>query len=431
MLPKDFISMKSVFSLFLLISLSLPSFGQWISVGDGFFGNSISQPNPGTVLDIEVFKGNLYAVGEFDSIGSHPIKNYAMWDGQDWQPLPMTGKAEILRVFDDELIMAGNTGLFLPYIDRKMTKWDGLNWSLLSDSSISSPGNEFPINALIEYRSELLIGGAFFGFGSTESRNFIKYNGSNFVKDSVLSEQNLCNVADLDVENETLILSGPCYNQIPPITRSIYTYLDSLVNTNIDLPGNLIVYAGNVFSGNKLLDLTSGTSTFFPISGSFSGAYKVFNGYLYTVGMTGRNIQYLDSNLNIFPIGDTLPLGSEISAIEIFNDELVICGKFEFPGEPEKTSLVKHGNSLPSSIQEELSSNDFSIYPNPTSGLLFVNSNVILNDVKVFNLLGELVFQKYPFSNEFEFDLSFLGPGIFLVYVSSDSSINTSKIVIR
>lgn len=81
------------------------------------------------------------------------------------------------------------------------------------------------------------------------------------------------------------------------------------------------------------------------------------------------------------------------------------------------TSIVQSG-SVGINGFETLS---FSVYPNPTSGLVYLNFHDNL-PIRIYNLLGVLILE----TNVKEIDLSHLSSGTYIVYVPGHSS---SKIV--
>lgn len=83
---------------------------------------------------------------------------------------------------------------------------------------------------------------------------------------------------------------------------------------------------------------------------------------------------------------------------------------------------------------EPLSSNNdfevynFSYYPNPVNGLLFLNSNTEITEVSVFNLIGQKL-NVPTFAQNTQIDLSGLYHGNYLVHVKINESIKVFKIV--
>lgn len=70
----------------------------------------------------------------------------------------------------------------------------------------------------------------------------------------------------------------------------------------------------------------------------------------------------------------------------------------------------------------------FSIYPNPTNGIFFIETEGIINDVTIFDIVGKQILK----SNNKEINLSNFEKGIYFVQVSIDNNIvSTQKIIKR
>lgn len=72
---------------------------------------------------------------------------------------------------------------------------------------------------------------------------------------------------------------------------------------------------------------------------------------------------------------------------------------------------------------------NFSYYPNPTEGILNLNSNETISEVRVVNLLGQVVLIKQVNNNQSIVDLSGLPNAMYLVNVVSESGTKTIRIV--
>jgi len=71
---------------------------------------------------------------------------------------------------------------------------------------------------------------------------------------------------------------------------------------------------------------------------------------------------------------------------------------------------------------------DFSIYPNPATDIVNIQSDDAVKNVSIFNILGKQVYSK---SNENTIDTSSLGSGIYLIKVETSKGNATRKLVIK
>ena len=80
---------------------------------------------------------------------------------------------------------------------------------------------------------------------------------------------------------------------------------------------------------------------------------------------------------------------------------------------------------------EELTKNDWMIYPNPS------NNNTVLHllnaqgTVSICDMQGKIVHIEQVIQNNHTLALSFLNSGMYLVSVSNDKSISTQKLIVR
>lgn len=78
-------------------------------------------------------------------------------------------------------------------------------------------------------------------------------------------------------------------------------------------------------------------------------------------------------------------------------------------------------------------SQEFVIYPNPTNGIFTIQSqsNDVISEVKLFDLLGNQILVKKPTLSSVELDLTSYANGIYIVEVTSSDAIITIKKVIK
>jgi len=73
---------------------------------------------------------------------------------------------------------------------------------------------------------------------------------------------------------------------------------------------------------------------------------------------------------------------------------------------------------LPSFV-EDVSENDFLIYPNPTNDRVYIQSSCPLTSLKVFDFTGRMVMEKYHNETLNSLDLSMLGSGIYFLSINN------------
>ena len=79
--------------------------------------------------------------------------------------------------------------------------------------------------------------------------------------------------------------------------------------------------------------------------------------------------------------------------------------------------------------------NSLSIYPNPSTGKLYLNSTKTINtyEIKVVDITGRIIMTENLFQvgNTAELELNHLNNGIYFVYISSETGNFVEKIVIQ
>ena len=78
---------------------------------------------------------------------------------------------------------------------------------------------------------------------------------------------------------------------------------------------------------------------------------------------------------------------------------------------------------------ENFDSSNFSYYPNPTSAILNLSYDAIIEEVQVFNLLGQQLITNKTKNKEVELDLSTLPTATYFVKIISEGKSKMIKIV--
>lgn len=88
------------------------------------------------------------------------------------------------------------------------------------------------------------------------------------------------------------------------------------------------------------------------------------------------------------------------------------------------------GNCATASINDEQAW-DVSIFPNPTSGHLTINSEMDNYSLQVFDLTGKAVINKNNLSENTQVDLGSLSNGIYMIKLNNGSNQLTKKIIVK
>ena len=72
---------------------------------------------------------------------------------------------------------------------------------------------------------------------------------------------------------------------------------------------------------------------------------------------------------------------------------------------------------------------DFMYYPNPTSNILYIKNGNLIDDVEVYNLLGQQILFTKSTSKEIELNLAMLPSGTYMIKVTAEGKSKTIKIL--
>lgn len=86
----------------------------------------------------------------------------------------------------------------------------------------------------------------------------------------------------------------------------------------------------------------------------------------------------------------------------------------------------------PLSVYNQNSSTDLQLYPNPSTGLITLESEKPIQRLTVFDALGKMVYQENTqYQSQFQIDLSFLPKGLYLVKVEGNGVAGSRKVVLE
>lgn len=71
-----------------------------------------------------------------------------------------------------------------------------------------------------------------------------------------------------------------------------------------------------------------------------------------------------------------------------------------------------------SSIELESNNTQYIVYPNPVSTHINIKTENISNNVKIFNLLGNLIFESIYYDIEFSIDVNDFSKGLYLIDIN-------------
>lgn len=148
----------------------------WSIVGGGFHG-SMDQ-----VVDLEIYKGELYAAGLFNMNDGNAHNYIARWNGTEWNDVgggvTSSGNGQIhdLLVLNDKLYAAGVFTEIGGIPAARIAAWDGTNWCSLGNT----PASSSTIHCLATINHDLYIACGNIFDGNTVN-HIAKWIGGNYV----------------------------------------------------------------------------------------------------------------------------------------------------------------------------------------------------------------------------------------------------------
>ncbi len=152
---------------------------QWVGVGTGIGGGTIS-----SVIDMEVYKGELYACGAFFNLGSMYAPAIVRWNGVYWDTLSSTSYLQFagsgsgwpsvwsMTVWNEKLVLGGN---FKTPGSKYLVTWDGSNFA--DFQSYPNAG----ISLITTFHDDLIIYGQYIdSMGNQPSGQVIKWDGASW-----------------------------------------------------------------------------------------------------------------------------------------------------------------------------------------------------------------------------------------------------------
>jgi hypothetical protein len=196
---------------------------------------------------------------------------------------------------------------------------------------------------------------------------------------------------------------------------SIGVYLTDYIPDSVTLIGKL--YQNGLLVGiDSLLD---------PYSGNIPG--WVYTQYDFSGNFIIEDSLYYFGFELKYPNGTNIPIGVDTSSFHNFETE----------------TIAKIGNTWttldfvpliqlicdPEAILETANKNQVCVYPNPSSGTLYLN-NVADSKIEIYDLVGKLIFTDFSNYTQKTINLSMVPPGNYIVRIINEQSVISKKITI-
>lgn len=344
------------------------------------------------------FDGNLVVGGHFIDAGGVEVDRIAVWDGSNWSRLEGDGVPSIqsggilsLANYNGDLIAGGSFQYIADTYVSNIARWDGTQWHAMTGPGGGTyPGDDVGLSdmaySMIAYEGNLIVGGEFVGAGGIRSQGVAVWNGQYWSTLESLEHEihSRTAVNSLIIHDDILIAGGQFPRLGNQISRNIarwnidhWSALESAHATGIQSSAdngwstiptvNTIVthddylFVGGKFShtgrqeshniarwdGTTWIDMPGITG----LGWARVTAMISHHGNLYAAGdfrqagpVDAKSIARWDGSqwhaLND-PDGNGLEPGSRVNALAIFNDEIIVAGRFTAAGGATVNSIAR------------------------------------------------------------------------------------------
>ncbi|MDC9722848.1 MAG: aryl-sulfate sulfotransferase [Urechidicola sp.] len=151
------------------------------------------------------------------------------------------------------------------------------------------------------------------------------------------------------------------------------------------------------------------------------------SGYFFEIDSSGTIVwEYInpDSANGILTQGDVPSANLVFRALRFDETYAAFDGRDLTPGDPIEINFDISGCSL--SVDEVDISNEFNLYPNPTTGIVQINTNLIIDFIEVYDVFGKLI--KTEKNNQY-IDIGELATGIYIAKIRSGNNFGVKKII--
>ncbi len=388
----------------------------WDSVGSGI-RESYVWDQIQNVKDVIRFQNDIYIAGAFYKCGGKDIFGIARWNGTQWDSVGTRMRffyegnysypsVDDMEVINNELYIVGNFTSIGNVNTIGVAKWNGQNWIDLSQG-INDPYPSNSYSSLMYYNNELYLAGiGYIGLLKRVGNTWVKV-GPGVKGDAWVNR--------LEVYQNNLYVAG--YFQTPAgnIDNSLlYTNGTSYFGT-----------AGGVLPSN-LFDLQEHRGELYAC-GQFD--YAGFQ----PVGRIAKwnGTQWYNTNLSILDPPNN-PAGT-LRALEVYNGKLIVAGQMSQINSTQVWGIASIDFGPAGVGVSTINQNDaVKLFPNPaqTEVRIELENNAKLQEIRLFNALGQLVLQQNA-TNENTIDVSKLAKGMYVVHVQSVKGILREKLVVE
>jgi|GEM_PF-2713819 len=258
-------------------------------------------------------------------------------------------------------------------------------------------------------------------------------NGTVTVKATSVENQMISGEIQVVISNQPLVFCVPNFPQgVEPITLVEFAGISNTTSPLTTSPAyeNFTSMVGNVERGNTYPIRLKGNT-----NGSFAGYFKVYadwnnNGTF--ENEEGTDLSYIQSSTgvdekellgNISIPADAFIGNVRMRVLKKFASSTIPACNIDSYGQAEDYTLVVSEDLG----TEDFSKNNFKVYPNPTTGISNIQSDLEIENIAIYNQIGQLISNQ----KNTAIDLSNVVSGIYIIQIDFENGQKATKKIIK
>ncbi|MBL7928033.1 MAG: T9SS type A sorting domain-containing protein [Bacteroidia bacterium] len=377
-----------------------------------------------SVFAIAEYNGEIIAAGNYGGIGQANL--IARWDGSTWHPFSTgsySGTIRDLAVYNGSLYAVGNIQQLGGAAILDIGRWDGSSWFPVCSLSLGLS----QLFAAEVFTNELYIGGYFSSLNGSPMYNMAKFDGTTW---SSVGGGVIGDVIKLyaDTVNNRLYTCGNIVSVNGGATPcpSNVAYWDGVTWTPVGNGPALYHEAVFVFKNQLYIGTNWPTAQ---ITNSGDSIYGIARWDGTDWKPLGKGMKYIDTNGTVYP--------ASVHAFALLNNELVVGGGFTHAGDTAANRIASWDYTPVSLNELSNQSEKIKIIPNPFSQTAVVQipetwQKHLPCNFKMHDSSGKTVFQTKATTLEFLISKKKLQPGLYLYKLTlGNAEIGTGKVIIE
>ena len=348
------------------------------------------------IKTIKEYNGELYFGGSFITLfGPNPVYSLARESAGAWNSVGAGfGAMDFvfsLEVYNNKLYAAGSFTSAGGVTTNGIAVWDGSVWSQVGGAGLGANGVALCMQV---YKNELYVAGSFTSVGGVPVNNIARWNGSLWFPGGTGMEGTVPNVTSLEVYNNELYAAGHFSLAGGDTAYGIARWNGSIwkeagAGTFTQNINDLEVYQGELYA----------TGNFTTIGGVVANRIARWNGASWSAPGSG--------------LAGSQP-NSAGSALFARSDGLYVGGLFDQAGGVSVANIARW-QAPPAATDETEFTREFSLYPKPASGEIYVDHSFTTSPLlSIYDLTGGLLWSDQLPSDK-RINIGFLSPGTYII----------------